>query len=250
MLGRVPPGWGARELAAVESFLARAGTLEDQALRAARWRSASSAASGATRPSCWRTSSPAPTRWRRSARPCRWSRGLMDYARFVRLRRPVWDGFERQLAAARDRRGRPATAISRRWPCATARCCTTTPSPLPLSRHRRGAPAARARHRGDAPADRRAGGAAGRPGASSPAPSRAPSSASSASPGWPWPCSSSPPRGGWRSPSSARRWALSLLGPEAVRGLEEGHLWTESLVTTVPPASPPPASPPTTSRWR
>ena len=29
---------------------------------------------------------------------------------------------------------------------------------------------------------------------------------------------------------------LSLLGPEAVRGLEEGRLWTESLVTTVPPA--------------
>ncbi len=31
LLGRVPPGWGARELAAVESFLARAGTLEDTA---------------------------------------------------------------------------------------------------------------------------------------------------------------------------------------------------------------------------
>jgi uncharacterized membrane protein SpoIIM required for sporulation len=29
---------------------------------------------------------------------------------------------------------------------------------------------------------------------------------------------------------------LSLLGPRAIRGLEEGHLWTESLVTTVPPA--------------
>ena len=29
---------------------------------------------------------------------------------------------------------------------------------------------------------------------------------------------------------------LSLLGPQAVRGLEEGHLWTESLVSTVPPA--------------
>src|SRR5262249_41195494 len=28
VLGRVPPGWGARELAAVESFLARAETLE------------------------------------------------------------------------------------------------------------------------------------------------------------------------------------------------------------------------------
>jgi uncharacterized RDD family membrane protein YckC len=28
VLGRVPPGWGARELATVESFLARAGTLE------------------------------------------------------------------------------------------------------------------------------------------------------------------------------------------------------------------------------
>jgi uncharacterized RDD family membrane protein YckC len=29
ILGRVPPGWGARELAAVEALLARAGTLED-----------------------------------------------------------------------------------------------------------------------------------------------------------------------------------------------------------------------------
>lgn len=29
LLGRVPPGWGPRELAVVESFLARAGTLED-----------------------------------------------------------------------------------------------------------------------------------------------------------------------------------------------------------------------------
>jgi len=32
VLGRVPPGWGARELAVVESLLVRAGTLEDQAL--------------------------------------------------------------------------------------------------------------------------------------------------------------------------------------------------------------------------
>ncbi len=32
VLGRVPPGWGARELAVVESFLVRAGTLEDKAL--------------------------------------------------------------------------------------------------------------------------------------------------------------------------------------------------------------------------
>jgi uncharacterized RDD family membrane protein YckC len=32
VLGRVPPGWGARELAVVESFLSRAGTLEDKAL--------------------------------------------------------------------------------------------------------------------------------------------------------------------------------------------------------------------------
>jgi uncharacterized RDD family membrane protein YckC len=31
ILSRVPPGWGARELAAVESFLARAATLEDTA---------------------------------------------------------------------------------------------------------------------------------------------------------------------------------------------------------------------------
>lgn len=32
VMGRVPPGWGPRELAAVESFLARADTLEDRAL--------------------------------------------------------------------------------------------------------------------------------------------------------------------------------------------------------------------------
>lgn len=29
---------------------------------------------------------------------------------------------------------------------------------------------------------------------------------------------------------------VTLLGPESVRGLEEGRLWTESLVTTVPPS--------------
>ncbi|HEV2856555.1 MAG TPA: stage II sporulation protein M [Thermoanaerobaculia bacterium] len=29
---------------------------------------------------------------------------------------------------------------------------------------------------------------------------------------------------------------VTLLGPQAVQGLEEGHLWTESLVTTVPPS--------------
>lgn len=29
---------------------------------------------------------------------------------------------------------------------------------------------------------------------------------------------------------------LTLLGPAAVQGLEQGHLWTESLVSTVPPA--------------
>jgi uncharacterized RDD family membrane protein YckC len=32
VLGRVPPGWGARELAVVEAFLARAGTLGDPAV--------------------------------------------------------------------------------------------------------------------------------------------------------------------------------------------------------------------------
>lgn len=32
VLGRVPPGWSPRELAVVETFLARAGTLEDTAL--------------------------------------------------------------------------------------------------------------------------------------------------------------------------------------------------------------------------
>jgi uncharacterized RDD family membrane protein YckC len=32
VLGRVPPGWGARELAAVEAFLTRAKALEDEAL--------------------------------------------------------------------------------------------------------------------------------------------------------------------------------------------------------------------------
>lgn len=32
LLGRVPPGWGAREVAAVESFLARAQGLEDSAM--------------------------------------------------------------------------------------------------------------------------------------------------------------------------------------------------------------------------
>jgi len=30
--------------------------------------------------------------------------------------------------------------------------------------------------------------------------------------------------------------AVAILGPEAIRGLRDGHLWTESLTTTVPPS--------------
>src|SRR5436305_720946 len=42
----------------------------------------------------------------------------------------------------------------------------------------------------------------------------------------------------WGLTVAALRPAIgfAFLGPEAIRGLEEGQLWTSSLVTTVPPA--------------
>ena len=63
----------------------------------------------------------------------------MDYARFVRLRRPVWEAFEAQLAATRG--GLRGTGLRRpgghgpALPPGAPRPC---PGRRPLPRHRRG----------------------------------------------------------------------------------------------------------------
>jgi uncharacterized membrane protein SpoIIM required for sporulation len=157
----------------------------------------------------------------------------MDYARFVRLRRPVWEAFERQLAS----RGRDLgygeleeTALHYRQ--------VLHDHALAASRFP-GTAAARRLQGLAVEGTRRLTGERGERG--------------------------SLPRFFTRTfPAAFQRqlgvtglavtlflfaaaWGLSLavlrpalglglLGPQAVRGLEEGHLWTESLVSTLPPA--------------
>jgi uncharacterized membrane protein SpoIIM required for sporulation len=159
----------------------------------------------------------------------------MDYARFIRLRRPPWDGFEGQIAAPRGGRDAgydgleemalryrqvlhdhalaaarfPGTAAARRL---QALALAGTRRLTGEGRRRTGVaafflrtfPAAFQRQRGlilIALALFLLGAL-------------------------------------WGLAMAVLRPELGLLflGPEAVRGLEEGRLWTESLVTTVPPS--------------
>jgi uncharacterized membrane protein SpoIIM required for sporulation len=158
----------------------------------------------------------------------------MDYSRFVRLRKPLWDGFEGQLAPARgkDAGYDDLEAMALRY--------RQVLHDYALAASRFPGTAAARRLRGLAvEGTRRLTGDRGeRPG----------------------------PLGfyGRTFPRACQRqlgfiglalglflfaalWGLvltvlrpalglSILGPQAVHGLEEGHLWTESLVTTVPPA--------------
>jgi uncharacterized membrane protein SpoIIM required for sporulation len=161
----------------------------------------------------------------------------MDYARFVRLRRPVWDAFERQLATAR-RRSRAvgyggleemalhyrqvlhdhALAASRFPGTAAARRLQS----LALEGTRALTGEGRERRRGVVHFFART-----------------------------FPAAFQRQLGGtgivlalflgaalWGLVLAALRPDLGLLflGPQAVQGLEEGKLWTDSLVTTVPPA--------------
>jgi uncharacterized membrane protein SpoIIM required for sporulation len=161
----------------------------------------------------------------------------MDYARFVRLRRPVWDAFERQLASSRRRpRARGygdleemalryrqvlhdhALAASR-FP-GTAAAGTLRSLALEGTRRLTGEGQGR-RHgplhfflRTFPRAFQRQLGLMGLALALFLA------------------------AGLWGLAMAVMRPALGLtiLGPQAVQGLEEGRLWTDSLVTTVPPA--------------
>ncbi len=104
MIGRIPPGWGAREVGVVESFLSRQGELADPGQRAelagrllARVeRDAPHFLEGVDRRD--------PVQALRLALQPPGGEGTLDYARFVRLRRPVWETFERQLEEGRDLR--------------------------------------------------------------------------------------------------------------------------------------------------
>jgi uncharacterized membrane protein SpoIIM required for sporulation len=160
----------------------------------------------------------------------------MDYARFVRLRRPLWDAFDRQLAAARGRRAQTgygdledlalgyrqvlhdhALADSRFPGTAAARrlqgLAVEGTRQLTGDREERGGVVRFFRRTFPAAFQRQLGligfalalflfGAV------------------------------------WGLILATLRPGLGmiLLGPESVRGLEQGRLWTESLVTTVPPA--------------
>ncbi|HEV2846674.1 MAG TPA: stage II sporulation protein M [Thermoanaerobaculia bacterium] len=160
----------------------------------------------------------------------------MDYARFVRLRRPLWDGFEKQLHSAGDRlRGLgygdleemalryrqvlhdhalagsrfPGTAAARRLRDlaleGTRRLTGERRERMGvLGFFLRGFPAAFQRHLG-------AVGVA--------------TALFLLAAAW-----------GMALGVLRPGLGLTILGPEAVQGLEEGRLWTESLVTTMPPA--------------
>jgi uncharacterized membrane protein SpoIIM required for sporulation len=161
----------------------------------------------------------------------------MDYARFVRLRRPVWEGLERQLAASRDRRGRDLAYGDLEEMALRYRQVLHDHA---LADSRFPGTAAARRLRGLAiEGTRRLTGERGERTGLLGFFART------------FPRAFQRQLGltglavalflfatAWGLALAVLRPALglSLLGPEAVRGLEEGHLWTESLVTTVPPA--------------
>lgn len=160
----------------------------------------------------------------------------MDYARFVRLRRPVWEGFERQLAAAETRRRGQGYGDLEEMALRYRQVLHD--HALADSRFPGTAAARRLQGLAVEGTRRLTGDRGGRTGLV----------------GF---FARTFPRAFQRQLGLigialalfllAMAWGLaltilrpalgvSLLGAKAVHGLEEGHLWTESLVTTVPPA--------------
>jgi uncharacterized membrane protein SpoIIM required for sporulation len=160
----------------------------------------------------------------------------MDYARFVRLRRPVWEGFERQLAAAGTRRRGQGYGDLEEMALRYRQVLHD--HALADSRFPGTAAARRLQGLAVEGTRRLTGDRGGRTGLV----------------GF---FARTFPRAFQRQLGLigialalfllAMAWGLaltilrpalgvSLLGAKAVHGLEEGHLWTESLVTTVPPA--------------
>lgn len=159
----------------------------------------------------------------------------MDYARFIRLRRPLWDAFDGQLAASRKLRsvgydGLEEMALRYRQVLHDhALAAARFPGTAAARRLRALALAGTRRLTGEG--RRRTGAAAFFLRA--------------------FPAAFQRQRDLnlialalfllavlWGLAMAVLRPELGLLflGPEAVRGLEEGRLWTESLVTTVPPS--------------
>jgi uncharacterized membrane protein SpoIIM required for sporulation len=159
----------------------------------------------------------------------------MDYSRFVRLRKPVWDGFEGQLAPDRKRQGSGYDDLE-----AMALRYRQVLHDYALAASRFPGTAAARRLRGLAvEGTRRLTG------------DRGERAGLLAFFGRTFPRAFQRQLGltgialglflfaaVWGLVLTVLRPALglSILGPQAVSGLEEGHLWTESLVTTVPPA--------------
>src|SRR6185312_6613747 len=202
-----------------------------------RWPSASWSASGGTLRSCWPGSTRVPIPWRPSARLCGRRRAEVDYARFVRLRRPVWDAFETELAATRG---------------SLRKAAYDTLEDMAL-RYRQ------VLHDHALAASRFPGTAAARrlQSLAIEGPRRLTGEGRRQPAGFSVFFSRTFPRAFqrqlgllgvvtalfllavvWGLTVAALRPAVGLafLGPEAVRGLEEGRLWTSSLVTTVPPS--------------
>ncbi len=159
----------------------------------------------------------------------------MDYARFIRLRRPLWDAFDGELAAAREMRkvgydGLEEMALRYRQ--------VLHDHALAAARFPGTAAARRLQALALAGTRRLTGEGRRRPG-------------TVAFFARTFPAAFQRQRDLnlialalfllavlWGLAMAVLRPELGLvfLGPEAVRGLEEGRLWTESLVTTVPPS--------------
>ena len=161
----------------------------------------------------------------------------MDYTRFIRLRRPLWDGFEAQLAAAR--KGMRQAGYDGLEEMALRYRQVLHDHALAAARFP-GTAAARRLQSLALMGTRRLTGDGGR---------RRPGVAAFFARTFPAAFQRQLGLLGitlalfllavlWGLAMAALRPELGVqfLGPEAVRGLEEGKLWTESLVTTVPPS--------------
>ena len=161
----------------------------------------------------------------------------MDYARFIRLRRPLWDAFEGQLAASRKRFR--VVGYDRLEETALRYRQVLHDHALAASRFPGTAAARRLQSLALAGTRRLTGEGTARPGGVAAFFARTFPAAFQRQLGllgitlalfllavlW-----------GLGVAVLRPELGLTILGPEAVHGLEEGRLWTESLVTTVPPS--------------
>ncbi|HKV08832.1 MAG TPA: stage II sporulation protein M [Thermoanaerobaculia bacterium] len=159
----------------------------------------------------------------------------MDYARFIRLRRPVWDDFERQIAASRKDAGLSHADLEE---MALRYRQVLHDHALADARYPGTAAAARLRvlalqgtHRLIRDRGER-GGLVSFFTRTFPKAFRAQLGLLGVTTALFLFATF------WGLAIAANRPALGLafLGPEAIRGLEEGRMWTESLVSTVPPS--------------